>query len=517
MKKILYSVMAMAALTFLFTSLTSCEDVPAPYEIPGEPGDDNSNGTLPYTSASLSDWNAVTVKGAAWSLGSTYAKASGYNGTSYDETEAWLVSPKFNTGSATGAVINFDHVIRYVFNESDLNNHELYISSDYAGDVKTATWTKLGYKPVASTTNTWDFYAANTISVPAEYLGKDAVVAFKFVSGSSNSTTWEIKNFSITEGTGGDEPSEPDQPAVGDNDGTEAKPFTATEALAKGSAKNVFVKAYIVGCIKEGAKDLGSAVFNASESPSQTNVLIAASADETNVEKCLPVQLPAGEVRTNLNLKDNASNLKEEVLMCGNIEKYFGVTGIKSVAYAKIGDKEFGKKPSGGGTDTPSGSEILNETFANGLGSFTVKDVKLTDGLTFVWKHDATYKYMKASAYVGGVNKACESWLVSSKLDMSKVSNATLSFEQALNYLKGQNRADYVKVLASTDYNGDVTKAAWTELSVEGWPATDSWTFGASTASMKAFAGKSNVYIAFKYTSNTSYAPIWEVKNVVVK
>ena len=35
MKKILYSVMAIAALTFSFTSLTSCEDVPAPYEIPG--------------------------------------------------------------------------------------------------------------------------------------------------------------------------------------------------------------------------------------------------------------------------------------------------------------------------------------------------------------------------------------------------------------------------------------------------------------------------------------------------
>lgn len=34
MKKILYSVMAIAALTFSFASLTSCEDVPAPYEMP---------------------------------------------------------------------------------------------------------------------------------------------------------------------------------------------------------------------------------------------------------------------------------------------------------------------------------------------------------------------------------------------------------------------------------------------------------------------------------------------------
>lgn len=517
MKKILYSVMALAALTFSFSSLTSCEDVPAPYEIPGEGGDTpGATGTLPYTSTSLSDWNAVTVKGAAWSLGSSYAKATGYNGSTYDATEAWLVSPAFNTGSATGAVINFDHVIRYAFNDSDLDNHELYISSDYDGDVQKATWTKLGYKPVASSTNTWDFYAANTIAVPTEYLGKDVVVAFKFVCGTSNSTTWEVKNFSVTEGTGGDQPSTPDQPVVGDNDGTEAKPYTATEALAKGTATNVFVKAYIVGCIKDGAKDIGSAVFSATDSPSQTNILVAASADETNTEKCLPVQLPSGDVRTNLNLKDNASNLKKEVVLYGNIEKYFSVTGIKSVTYAKIGDKEIGKKPSGS-TETPSGAEILNETFATGVGSFSIKDVNLSDGLTFVWKHDASYKYMKASAYVSGANKASESWLVSGKLDMSKVSDATLTFDQALNFLKGQSRADYVKVLASTDYSGDVSKATWTELTVEGWPTTDGWTIVSSKASMKSFAGKSNVYIAFKYTSNTSYAPTWEVKNVVVK
>ena len=515
MKKILYSVMAIAALTFSFTSLTSCEDVPAPYEIPGG-GEDPKTGTLPYSSSSLSDWTAVTPEGAAWSLGSSYAKATGYNGSTYEKTEAWLVSPVINTGSATAAKIDFDHVIRYAFNESDLNNHELYISDDYNGDVKTATWTKLNYKPVASETNTWDFYAANSIAIPTEYLGKDVVVAFKFVCGTSNSTTWEVKNFSVTEGTVTDEPTTPDQPVVGDNDGTEAKPYTATEALAKGSATNVFVKAYIVGCIKDGAKDMGSAVFSATDSPSQTNILVAASADETNTENCLPVQLPVGDVRTNLNLKDNASNLKKEVVLYGNIDKYFSVTGIKSVTYAKIGDKEIGKKPSTS-TDTPSGAEILNETFAEGVGSFSIKDVNLSDGLTYVWKHDSSYKYIKASAYVGGANKTSESWLVSGKLDMSKVSDATLTFDQAVNFLKNQPRADYIKVLASTDYNGDVSKATWTELTVEGWPTSDSWTFVSSKASMKSFAGKSNVYIAFKYTSNTSYAPTWEVKNVVVK
>lgn len=51
----------------------------------------------------------------------------------------------------------------------------------------------------------------------------------------------------------------------------------------------------------------------------------------------MPIQLPAGAIRTALNLKDNPGNLKQEVILCGNIENYFGATGLKSVAYAKIG------------------------------------------------------------------------------------------------------------------------------------------------------------------------------------
>lgn len=66
----------------------------------------------------------------------------------------------------------------------------------------------------------------------------------------------------------------------------------------------------------------------------------------------MPIQLPPGAIRTALNLKDNPGNLKQEVILCGNIENYFGATGLKSVAYAKIGAKEFGTKP-GGSTTTP--------------------------------------------------------------------------------------------------------------------------------------------------------------------
>ncbi len=49
----------------------------------------------------------------------------------------------------------------------------------------------------------------------------------------------------------------------------------------------------------------------------------------------MPIQLPAGDLRTALNLKDNPGNLKKELLICGNIETYFKATGLKSATYAK--------------------------------------------------------------------------------------------------------------------------------------------------------------------------------------
>lgn len=148
-----------------------------------------------------------------------------------------------------------------------------------------------------------------------------------------------------------DMPTKPETPELS-TDGTEANPYTVADAKIAATGTNVFVKAFIVGYVPD--KALNEAIFGdaASAASAPTNILVAASADETNVTNCMPIQLPAGAIRTALNLKDNPGNLKQEVILCGNIENYFGATGLKSVAYAKIGAKEFGTKP-GGSTTTP--------------------------------------------------------------------------------------------------------------------------------------------------------------------
>lgn len=153
-----------------------------------------------------------------------------------------------------------------------------------------------------------------------------------------------------------DMPNKPDTPDTPEltTDGSEQNPYTVTDAKTAASGSDKYIKAYIVGFIPD--KSLSEAVFSATDAVN-LNVIIAASADETDVNKCMPVQLPSGDIRNAINLKDNPTNLKQEVILCGSIETYFGAVGLKSTCYAKINGKEYGTKPGASTPDTPIAGE----------------------------------------------------------------------------------------------------------------------------------------------------------------
>ena len=107
----------------------------------------------------------------------------------------------------------------------------------------------------------------------------------------------------------------------------------ATEGQQK-----VWVKGYIVGFV-DGAKLAEGAKFTAEGCETATNLLLATNPAETNVENCIPVQLPAGDVRAALNLQDTPDNLGKEVKLYGHVLKYFTVPGLKNVtAYEFTGN-----------------------------------------------------------------------------------------------------------------------------------------------------------------------------------
>ena len=140
MKKILYSVMALAIAAMTFTS---CEDVPEPYPTPNGGGGGNATGALPYTSANLNTgWTLqeVTAGAQPWSKGNSYAQATGYqawdgaSSKSNKAVEGWLVSPAINTVGYENVKLSFNHTIRYANNVTGWEAyHKVYASTNFDG------------------------------------------------------------------------------------------------------------------------------------------------------------------------------------------------------------------------------------------------------------------------------------------------------------------------------------------------------------------------------------------------
>lgn len=208
----------------------------------------------------------------------------------------------------------------------------------------------------------------------------------------------------------------PNQPSTPEatTSGTEADPYTVTDARIVGTGTNVFVKGYIVGYIPTGEKSLNSAVFGATgENVSTSNVLIAASADESDVNKCMPIQL--SNVRDAVNLSANPDNLGKEVTLCGNILTYFGAIGLKECVWAKIGDKEVGTKPGGTTPDTPStgkGSASEPYTIAEAITAIKAGapsyEVYVKGTISKVTYYNATYKSLSYNLVDAGSTDVLE-------------------------------------------------------------------------------------------------------------
>lgn len=167
---------------------------------------------------------------------------------------------------------------------------------------------------------------------------------------------------------------------------------------------------------------------------------------------------------------------------------------------------------SGPGTGAAKG-DIFSETFAEGIGDFTIENKNLPAGLTGIWKHNPDYSCMVATGYVSETeqNLASESWLISPEIDLTSATAAYLSYEQACNYFESLAVLP-VQAVAMISKDGGNT---WTDLSPE-YPASLGWVFeGSGDIDLSAYLGN-KVKIAFRYVSTSIKAGTWELKNVMV-
>ena len=119
----------------------------------------------------------------------------------------------------------------------------------------------------------------------------------------------------------------------------------------------------------------------------------------------------------------------------------------------------------------------------------------------------------KMSGYSGG-NNVNEDWLITSAIDLSSLTTATLNFQSVVRY-----SGPSLEVYISTDYSGGdpSSDGNWAELSVildtddSSW---SSWT-DSGNVDLNSYLGD-NVYIGFKYISSSSGSATYEIDNVLV-
>ena len=188
-------------------------------------------------------------------------------------------------------------------------------------------------------------------------------------------------------------------------------------------------------------------------------------------------------------------------------EKYYSLKVVTdNAALVDAGEEEFVIDITQAAASTEAKAYPYEETFATSQGDFTINNVTLGEGLTYVWKHDSSNKYMKASAYAGS-NKESESWLISPLVDLTSATEPRLYFSQCINKFFG-NVAEEATVWIKEE-GGE-----WAQLTIS-YPEITSGNWSKMTdysVDIKSYVGK-KVQVAFKYTSSTTAAGTWEIKN----
>ena len=132
-----------------------------------------------------------------WSLEPSYGwKASGYL-SSNKTTESWLVSPEIDLSKAIAPALKFDVCINFLKAKTVDDYFRVKISTDYSGDVTTATWDNLTI-PEWPTGDSYDFMTIENIDL-STYVGQKIYLSFQYLSDTETAVTAEVKNLSIQE------------------------------------------------------------------------------------------------------------------------------------------------------------------------------------------------------------------------------------------------------------------------------------------------------------------------------
>ena len=330
MKKILYSIMALA---FATLTLQSCEDVPAPYDMPGQGGDSETpDEIVPTGTGTLENpYNSVAANKVASAL------ADGeQSDVVYVKGKVVSVKEEFTT---------------------QYGNASFYISDDgtTAGQFYVYRTLYLGNQKYTSGDNVKEGDEVIICGKLMNYMGNTPETV------QNGSYVYSLNGKTDSGNTGGG-----DVVGEGTGDGTLENPFNSVAAnkyassLASGteSDKDIYIKGKVVSVKEQYGTEYGNASFYISDDGTSTDQFYVYRALYLNNAKYTEGTLLAPG---------------DEVVICGRVTNYMGNTPetVQGKAYlyslkSNGGSTGGGDTPGGDtpGTDTPdSGSLLSNGTF----------------------------------------------------------------------------------------------------------------------------------------------------------
>lgn len=222
---------------------------------PDTPADGYINETF---SKSFGSFTAKTIKGTAWVIDSYgYAKATGFDKDSQTTTpsESYIVSKAIDLSASKSATLEFSYILRYVTKNGvpvEGVKNQVLITDNYTGDPATTKWTDItGTMKEGTDWATWETYKHDL----SDFKGKKNVVIALHYACAASSGTWEVKNLSVKEATGGtpDTPSKPDTPATKDGITIDGTTVTLSNAAATTTGASVELDLNAAGLVNQAA------------------------------------------------------------------------------------------------------------------------------------------------------------------------------------------------------------------------------------------------------------------------
>lgn len=190
-------------------------------------------------------------------------------------------------------------------------------------------------------------------------------------------STFEIEGLEIEDPTG----------AITTGDGSEENPYNTTQVIALDNpGTSAWVTGYIVGVYDY---DQGSIFVAGADTTVGTCIAIALDLDGTDV---IPVQLPSGSVRTNLNLVDHPENLGKKVSVYGSLVSFYGNPGVKETSAYKLSSDATDGGDDNSSLDSDAGTKDNPLTVAQALALGSTGNEVWIEGYIIGCSSNGTFK-----------------------------------------------------------------------------------------------------------------------------